>query len=228
MQDDEMNQDFLTYECERQDEMLSVLYGEATDEEIERFGDHRRECRSCTQTYNSFGAVRTSVRELRDQALNGFQPGTAVLPAQPKSARAALRLFFDLSPLWLKAGTALATAVLCVFGYLAFRQTSVTPVSSKLTEPDMRTDKVYSEAELRAAVAKAVDAANNTAQRAKQDVMQPEKPREHLSANSNSSSSVKSRRPLSRNEREQLASDLRLVNRSDDDGLELLSDRINQ
>jgi hypothetical protein len=223
-----MNQDFHLHECERQDELLSVLYGEASQEEIERFRNHLRECHDCTEIFNSFGAVRISVRELRDRALAGFQPATAPPLAQTKSARAALKAFFDLSPLWLKAGTAFATAVLCIFSFLAFRQTSITPVSSKVTEPSITTDKVYSEAEFRAAVAKAIDQANDTAQAAKQDVMKPERSVEHFGAKSNSSSSLKSRRPLSRNEREQLASDLRLVDRSDDDGLELLSDRINQ
>jgi len=223
-----MNQDFNTQECERQDELLSVLYGEASDEEMERFRNHVAACHDCMQIYNSFGAVRTSLRELRDQALYGFQPNTPLQSEQPKSARGALKAFFDLSPLWLKAGTALAVAVLCVLGFLALRQTSIPPVNSKVTEPVMTTAKVYSEAELRAAVAKAADEANDTAQAYKRDVTQPEKSLEHYSGNSNSSSSVKSRRPLSRNEREQLASDLRLVNRSDDDGLELLSDRINQ
>jgi hypothetical protein len=219
-----MNQDLLTNECERQDELLSVLYGEASDEEMERFRNHRGECRSCMDTYNSFGAVRTSVRELRDRALVGFQQGSTVPLAQQKSARAALKAFFDLSPLWLKAGTALATAVLCVFGFFAFRQKSVPMVSSRVTEPGLTTDKVYSEAEFREAVAKAVDEASNRAP----SVTQPKGPGDHLSANANSSSPVKSRRPLSRNEREQLAADLRLVNKSDDDGLELLSDRINR
>ena len=39
---------------------------------------------------------------------------------------------------------------------------------------------------------------------------------------------VKSRRPLSRAEREQLAAELRLLSNDDDAGLTLLGDRINQ
>jgi hypothetical protein len=43
-----------------------------------------------------------------------------------------------------------------------------------------------------------------------------------------SSHMAKSRRPLSRAEREQLAADLRLLSTQEDDGLNLLGDRINR
>jgi hypothetical protein len=223
-----MNQDFLTYECQHRDVLLSVLYGEASDEETVRFRSHLRECQSCTEMYNSFAAVRTSVRELRDEALLGFQPGTIPV-SQPKSARSALKAFFDLSPLWLKVGTAFATAVLCVFGLLALRQANVPPVSSQMTEPVRTSNKVYSEAEFKAAVAKALAESSTVAQHTVQhDETQPQKPMDRIGMNPNPSSSIRNRRPLSRNEREQLAADLRLVKTSDNDGLELLSDRINQ
>jgi len=98
-----------------------------------------------------------------------------------------------------------------------------------MTEPVRTSDKVYSEAEFKAAVAKALAESSTVAQRTVQrDETQPQEPMDRIGMNQNPSSSMKNRRPLSRNEREQLASDLRLVKTSDDDGLELLSDRINQ
>ena len=219
----------LSHECQQQDVLLSVLYGEASDAETERFRSHLNECESCADSYNSFSTVRSAVRELRDEALLGFHPSTAVSLAQPRSARLALKAFFDLSPLWLKVGAACVTAILCVFGFLSLRQTGSPTISSRVTEPAGHTDKVYSEKELEEAVAKALaEQSSVTQQTAQQNETTSQKPIDNLNVNPSPSSSIKSRRPLSRNEREQLAADLRLVKRSDDDDLELLSDRINQ
>jgi len=222
-----MNQDFLAHACNRQDELISVLYGEVSAEDRRQFQSHLRQCASCNEQLEAFSGVRTSVRDLRDQALVGFQSASISRKVEGKSARAALKAFFELSPAWMKLGTAFATAVLCVLGFIVFRRMERPVASPPVIEA--RT-KVYSEAELKDAVAKAVTEATIAAKQAgieRSSTPTQESPGQ-MSVNRNPSPSPKNRRPLSRDERQQLASDLRLVTRPDDDGLQLLSDRINQ
>jgi anti-sigma factor RsiW len=222
-----MNQDFLTQDCNRQDELLSVLYGEASAEDARQFQTHLRQCASCNEQYETFSGVRSSVRELRDQALVGFQSPSVSRKVEQKSARAALRAFFDLSPGWMKFGTAFATAALCVFGFITFMKTGQRVTKSPLIEAS---SKVYSEAELKDAVAKAVNQATTSASRDHMNVssIPTKESADRIGVNRNPPPSPKGRRPLSRNERQQLAADLRLLSRPEDDGIELLSDRINQ
>ena len=52
--------------------------------------------------------VRESITAWRDEALSGFVSQPVATKAKRKSALAALRQFFDLSPLWLKGATAFA------------------------------------------------------------------------------------------------------------------------
>ena len=61
---------------------------------------------------------------------------------------------------------------------------------------------------------------------AKPQVVKHEKPSNVLPSSSNQF--AKSKRPLSRAEREQLAADLRLLSTQEDEQLHLLGDRINQ
>jgi len=221
-----MNEDFLKQDCQQQDELISVLYGEASPEDTKQFQTHLRQCVSCAREYEAFSGVRSSVHQLRDLALAGFQPQSPVQRVERKSARAALTSFFNLSPVWMKLGTAVAIAVLCVFGFIGFMK-SKQVVNSPLKEAAAR---MYSEAELKDAVARAVNEANVAARSDHGTVgsVQAENSSDRISVNRIQSQSPKNRRPLSRYERQQLAADLRLVARPDEDGLELLSDRINQ
>ena len=225
-----MNQDSLTHACNRQDELISVLYGEASTEDTRKFRSHLEQCVSCNEQYEAFSGVRTSVREFRDQILVGVQASLSK-KIEPKSARAALKAFFALSPAWMKLGTAFASALLCVFAFIAFiAKTGPTVPPSAFVDSTKAGAKVYSESELKDAVAKAVNEATGASPR--HDVEVRPTPNEvtadHSGINLSPSPTPKSRRPLSRNERQQLAADLRLITRPDDDGLELLSDRINQ
>src|SRR4029078_13446064 len=69
----------------------------------------------------SFGVVRESIVTWRDEALAVFV-STPVTTTTRKSALAALRQFFDLSPLWLKGATAFALLVFCLLvGIVIFR-----------------------------------------------------------------------------------------------------------
>src|SRR5215210_505858 len=99
--------------CERASDLMAFVYNEANDSERRDFEQHLQRCSNCREEVASFGLVRESIRDWRDEALSGF---VAAPFKTRKSALAALRQFFDLSPLWLKGATAFAAVT---FGVLA-------------------------------------------------------------------------------------------------------------
>ena len=106
--------------------MIAFIYNEADEREAQDFKLHLRECSSCREEAASFGVVRESITAWRDEALAGFvSTPVAATKTNKKSALAALRQFFDLSPLWLKGATAFALLVFCLLlGIVIFRTTS--------------------------------------------------------------------------------------------------------
>lgn len=207
--------------CERAPDLIAFLYGEADEREARDFQLHLQQCNSCREEVASFSDVRESITAWRDEALAGFV--STPMSAQPKtkSALAALRQFFDLSPLWLKGATALAAVTFCVLaGWALFKSNNqVSPTTVAYTQQDV--DRIVKEA------------------LAKQTRVQPpvETPSpENVALNfpkpkpksSQATKSTRSQRPLSKEEREQLAAELRLLSSDDDSTLHLLGDRINQ
>lgn len=144
---------------------------------------------------------------------------------------AALRQFFDLSPLWLKGATALAAIMICVLAGMALLKRDNTHVSS--TNPGA----VYTEQDVNRMVNEALAKQRQEQANQEQVKQQVEAPRNDIvqspkrkSRNAQASSSAqfaKSRRPLSKAEREQLAADLRLLS-GEEATLNLIGDRINQ
>lgn len=216
-----------TPDCERASDLIAFLYNEADKRERRDFQLHLNECSTCREEVASFGVVRESIIEWRDEALAGFVSQPVTTKATSKSALAALRQFFDLSPLWLKGATAFAVVIFCVLAVMAFVnlqndkvQVSSTTTTSKAIYTQEEADRMVEDA-----VAKL--------QTVKPPIESPrinvvESPRPRKSPNSAASQFAKSRRPLSRAEREQLAADLRLLSTDDDAPLQLLGDRINQ
>jgi hypothetical protein len=208
--------------CERGSDLVAFLYHELDDGEAREFQQHLQQCHQCREEADSLGVVHDSITAWRDEALAGFVSTPVATPATPprKSAIAAVRQFFDLSPLWLKGATAFAMIAFCVLAALAVMKlrTNNVPVESnaKYTEQDLNQ-------RVQEALAKQADA-NKPAAIA--TVVEPTKPKK--SKASLPTQLAKSRRPLSRAEREQLAADLRLLSTSDDGSLQLLGDRINQ
>jgi hypothetical protein len=208
--------------CERAGEMLSVLYGEASEREQREFDLHVKDCASCRAEFASFANVREAIGEWRDEALNGFVSSPMVAAPPRVSAVAALRQFFDLSPLWMKAAVGFAALVFCVLIFLAFgrlRTPDVTQVAAK--NPTAAFTKEDVNRAVEDALAK--QAALAQAERPQQTLKAPEP---HIVAaeprNSTVAKSVRepqARRPFSRAEREQLAAELRLVS-SDENELE--------
>src|SRR6185295_13368167 len=112
--------------CGRENDLVGFLYGELSESEATAFERHLRECAACNTELAGFGVVRESVVAWRNESL-----GSVALPSQNtnpsfggkrqpgRSAVAALREFFNLSPLWMKGALAFATILFCVLAGLA-------------------------------------------------------------------------------------------------------------
>src|SRR5262245_2247313 len=215
--------------CERVDDLLSYLYGEANEAEARSFELHLKQCSSCNAELASFGQVRQSMMTWRDEILDGFVASPVATIVKKKSALAALAGFFDLSPLWLKGATALAMVLFCVLAVISVRQ-----FGKKDTIPPVPRDEArYTQAQVDDLVRQALAAqeVNSKARLNEPPKLvqnnQPERRRAERSI-TNPVQEAKGRRPLSRAERQQLAADLRLLAPQDDGGLNLIGDRINQ
>jgi hypothetical protein len=211
--------------CERAPDLIAFLYHELDEREAREFRLHLQQCVQCRKEAASLGVVRESITAWRDEALAGFV--ARPVPTRPrKSALAALRQFFDLSPLWLKGVTVFATVAFCalaVFAVLRLRTDEVPTVANgdaKYTEQDL-------DQRVKEALAKQSNA-NQTGERQTETiaVVEPAKPKKSRAVST--TQLAKSRRPLSRAEREQLAADLRLLSTADDSSVQLIGDRINQ
>ena len=209
--------------CERASDLIAFLYGEANENETRDFQLHLQQCSSCRDEVASFSDVRESITAWRDEALAGFVSTPVKAQPKTKSALAALRQFFDLSPLWLKGATALAAVTFCVLAGLALFKSDHQVISKN-------PDAVYTQQDVNQAVKEAL------AQQARvQPPVETPSP-ENVAVNSvkpkpkrsQATQSARSQRPLSKTEREQLAAELRLLSSDDDATLHLLGDRINQ
>ncbi len=201
-------------ECERSSDLMAFLYNEMDERESREFTSHLQSCANCRDEAASFGHVRQSIVAWRDEVLTGFVPATTT-PTR-RSAIAAFKQFFDLSPLWLKGAAAFAVLTFCVLVALAFvnfkkPETVVTNNNGGgYTQQDV--DRLVKEA--LAKQQPPVETAPNVAVTVPASSQKP--------VNKQRSPN---RRPLSRAEREQLAADLRLL--PTDDELDLINDRIN-
>ncbi|PWT94138.1 MAG: hypothetical protein C5B55_03175 [Blastocatellia bacterium] len=213
--------------CELASGLISFVYDELSPAEMQAFKVHLNTCQTCAADLDSFGDMRTAISQWRYESLTGMSPAQeAAVPvnARRKSAVAALREFFDLSPLWLK-GLSFAGLLLCALAVVAIirLQQPVSVVQNK------QPDKTYSEAQVKELIAKALaeqEAKNTTTiqnSKASEEIV----PEKKLRRSDSPPEVARSRRPLSRAEREQLAADLRLSN-SREEGVILISDRINE
>lgn len=199
--------------CERASELISVLYGEASDREQREFELHMQQCGSCRAEFGAFAQVRESVHDWRDEALAGFVVSEMPGPTRSrKSAVAALRQFFDLSPLWMKGGVGFAAVVFCVLvGFAVMRLGGAEhPPQVAMGNPGAG----YTKEDVERAVQEAL--AKERAQRAVrpgQEVVarSPSPTSSNVGSPNVAKAERKSRRPFSRAEREQLAADLRLL-----------------
>ncbi|HJS22889.1 MAG TPA: zf-HC2 domain-containing protein [Pyrinomonadaceae bacterium] len=210
-----------TPDCERASDLIAFLYNEADERERRDFQLHLNECSTCRDEVASFGVMRESITAWRDEALAGFvsQP----VATNRKSALAALRQFFDLSPLWLKGATAFAVVAFCVLAAMVF----VKFQSNNVQVSSSSNGALYTQDDVDRMVNEALAKQQNVTpavETPRERVAVVESPKPKRSRNQ----FARSRKPLSRAEREQLAADLRLLSTDDDGTLHLLEDRINQ
>jgi len=108
--------------CERAPDLVAYLYGEASEAEARDFKFHLDACQACRTELAAFSEVREAVGAWREEALhpvtsaametNAASPQRAYAAAPKRSALAALREFFTLSPMWLRGATAFAALLL--------------------------------------------------------------------------------------------------------------------
>ena len=214
--------------CERAPDLIAFIYNEIDEREAQEFKLHLRECSSCREEAASFGVVRESIITWRDEALAGFVSTPVTTTTNSKSAFAALRQFFDLSPLWLKGATAVAVVAFCVLVGIVVFKGNDEPVQLTTHNPNAIYTEQDVDRKVKEALAKQQESTKQLVETAavKEQPVKYQKPKSSQPAPSNQS--AKSRRPLSRAEREQLAADLRLLSTRDDEPIQLLGDRINQ
>jgi hypothetical protein len=228
--------------CGRENDLIGFLYDELNEVEAIAFRRHLKECGACNAELADLGEVRESVVAWRNESLGSVAFPTQVTtpPETPRakpSAVAALREFFNLSPLWMKGALAVTTVLFCVFAGLALARLRGTPSPAVVVAPAA---PAQSQQQLNALVEQRVqeelkrlkDSEATSPSPLTAHDSSPRNPVRRV-ANRNtqvalSASSQKARRPLTKTEREQLANDLRLVSAKNDGDLDLLDDRINQ
>ncbi len=229
--------------CGRENDLIAFLYGELSDIEKESFETHMHTCRLCQLQTSEFRSIRESVVAWRDESLGHASvtvPETSSLINPDKgSALAALRAFFDLSPLWMKGAVGFAALLFCIFSVFTVAHLRNTPAAIATST----NSQGHSQQELNTLVEKGVQAelarrksaeepATSRASAAVKDKTEPARSRgllnnqrTEVAANARNE---KARRPLSKAEREQLAADLRLVSSRNERSLDLVDDQINE
>ncbi len=154
--------------CARIEDMVTYLYDEATPDEAKDFEQHIKRCSSCRSELATFGDVREAVGEWRQQALGTltspaveaeavrhFAPVLA--PTRRRSALAALREFFRLSPAWMRAATAVAVIVFCALAAIAVAYFVQQPQTEIVEKPGK---SGYSEKDVEEKIAQAIKEQN--------------------------------------------------------------------
>lgn len=236
--------------CHRAEDLVTYLYNEANEAEARDFANHAEACDACRAELAVFTQVHESILLWRNEALGSAFSTAAVLTApattearpnsiQPVqrerrlSALGALREFFSVSPLWLRGAIAFAALMLCVLAVLAISRSWNKPAPLANNQPK---NDAYSKEQFEAAVANEVQSLmdkrkskNSSASSA--PTAATDKPNEknrppHLAVN-RTQPKVRPR-GLSRQEREQLAADLRLIPRDEDELPFVFSEEPNQ
>jgi putative zinc finger protein len=222
--------------------LIAFLYGEIDERAARDFERHLLNCAECESELSAFKQIRSSIVAWRQETL-GAATATSISaspavgrtsdPGKP-SAIAAIREFFELSPLWMKGSIAFASVLFCVVSALALAHIFENP------KPVVAgNEKRYTEEELQAKIEDALKSRLQDRETQKSTPLpsvgannnQQVKPQRRGANGSNgrvATNSKVGRAPLTKSEREQLAADLRLILPQDDTDLDLLSDGINR
>src|SRR5438552_11817575 len=127
--------------CHRAEDLVTYLYGEASEVDAKDFTEHLQQCAACRGEFGVFQQVHDSILLWRTEALGAAFSPTAVSAEsrvdstqfvqheRKLTAFAALREFFSVSPLWLRAATGFAALLLCVLGMLTISRSWNKPAS---------------------------------------------------------------------------------------------------
>lgn len=213
--------------CDRGTGLVALLYGETTEAESDDLRQHMETCSACKAEFANFTQIRRSIFEWRQDSLAAVSLTTTQLTApqlKKPSAMAAIRQFLDWSPLWMKGAVAFATLLFCLLAFLALaglRTTTQEPVVTGYQNND--TPKKVDQTGPRKTLEPREPEASVSSPAAKNQTFRPvRKP----SLEFDLKQVAKTRRPLSKTERQQLAADLRLISPSDEADLDLLGDRL--
>jgi hypothetical protein len=229
--------------CHRAEDLVTYLYGEANDGDAKDFAGHLQKCEACRKEFGVFQQVHESILDWRNEALGAaFNPAAVSIAGSVDStqfvrherrlsALAAVREFFSVSPLWLRGATAFATLLLITLGVLTISRSWDKPVQTASRNNETK----YSQQQLDQEVAKQVDQKlaqikGNQPERTNVDSPKIDKSGEtpnRLALNRVQPKAPRSR-GLNRQEREQLAADLRLIPRDEDELPFVVSDEPNQ
>ncbi|HVG34648.1 MAG TPA: zf-HC2 domain-containing protein [Pyrinomonadaceae bacterium] len=238
--------------CTRAEDLVAYLYNEASEGEALDFERHTESCASCKAELAAFRQVRSNIAEWRSHALglaetsdlvNEIAPAAQRSESQARkpSALAALREFFALSPVWLRAATGLTSLAICALILFAVARIAegprvvfvekAVPVGPTQADVDAMVDK---------RVREELAARNNREEmKASPIAVQVNEQSSPALAESRGRSSSAQRRagaqsrrktpaPASTEEYEELARDLQLVPTRDEDDLPRLIDLIDE
>ena len=218
--------------CHRAEDLVTYLYGEAGEADATDFRNHLRQCDACRSEFAIFNQVHESIGLWRNEALGAsFNPAAMVSEStidstqfvqheRRLSALAALREFFTVSPLWLRSATAFAALLLCVLGVMVVMRPPRKPVE---VVNNGSTPRVYTGEEVQNIVKDAVEKKVQEFTASKQNRAPETGAMKDKAAIRRSSMQLavnqphNSRSRLTRQEREQLAADLRLTSTADEE-----------
>jgi C4-dicarboxylate-specific signal transduction histidine kinase len=224
--------------CHRAEDLVTYLYGEASEADGKDFAAHLQQCDACRSEFGVFQQVHDSILGWRNEALgSAFVPAAVSFEArvdsthlvqheQKLSALAALREFFSVSPLWLRAATGFAALLLCVLVVLTISRSLNQRYSQQQFDAKVKQQVEQQIARLRDT--QVVPKTSNGSTPVKQnsaEIVAKERPQTTVAARQ-----PKTIRPrgLSRQEREQLAKDLQLIPRDEDELPFALTEEPNQ
>jgi hypothetical protein len=225
--------------CAQEHELIGFVYGELNEVERLAFQHHLNECATCRTELSGFSDVRASVVAWRTESLGSIGlsahtvPSLTPLPQRKHSALAAVREFLNLSPLWMKGAVAFAAVVFCVLAVLAVARLRDKQPVVMVAGP---VQSIQSQREIDAIVKQRVQEELARIKNSEiteigpvpADRIPPSLWKRGTKNIGDNGHGYSARRPLSKTEREQLATDLRLLSSNNDSDLDLLQDRINQ
>ena len=225
--------------CHRSEDLVTYLYNEASAAEAQDFATHVETCEACRAEFAVFSQVHESILLWRNEALgSAFSRAPQTVPVLAEGttdsrqfgrherklpALAALREFFSVSPLWLRGATAFAALLLCVLAVL-----TVSRLSQRQSQRvGNETLPKYSQRDIDQAKQKGIDEGmarvNRENSSKKDETTRADKPKNTENRIQLASYQSQPRNPrsrgLTRQERVQLAADLRLTPAGDEEEL---------